>query len=139
MGTNVVRPQPEIRPEYVVIFRFDGYENLKTWMTSNDREYWLARVRPSIASDPQIQQISGIEACFSIPGRALQTPPRYKMALLTWGLTWGGWGVRINQPLESVGNAFTPEFSRWDCIPDRLWYYGCSVNLHRHATSDAAI
>ncbi len=23
MGTNVVRPQPGIRPEYVVVFRFD--------------------------------------------------------------------------------------------------------------------
>jgi len=84
MGTNVVRPQPRVRPEYVVVFRFDCYEHLKVWMTSRDREDWLAKVKPLIASDPEIQQVSGIEAWFSLPGQALKTPPRYKTALLSW-------------------------------------------------------
>lgn len=89
IGTNVIRPQPGVRPEYVVVFRFDSYERLKAWMTSRERQYWLAQAQPLVASDPQIQQISGIEAWFSIPGRALKTPPRYKTALLTWAVVYG--------------------------------------------------
>ncbi|NER35353.1 MAG: antibiotic biosynthesis monooxygenase [Oscillatoria sp. SIO1A7] len=88
MGMNVIRPQPGVRPEYVVVFRFDSYENLKAWMTSRERQYWLAQAKPLVASDPEIQQISGIDAWFSIPGRALTTPPRYKMALLTWAVVY---------------------------------------------------
>ncbi|MCC5623578.1 antibiotic biosynthesis monooxygenase [Nostoc sp. CHAB 5715] len=84
MGTNVIRPQLGVRNEYVIIFRFDGYENLKAWMTSRDREYWLNQGKHLVESDPYVQQISGLEAWFSLPGQPLKTPPRYKTALLTW-------------------------------------------------------
>ncbi len=84
LGTNIIYPQPEIRPEYVTVLHFDGYDNLKTWMNSRDRQTWLTKAKPLIAQDPQIQEISGIEAWFSIPGRPLKTPPRHKTALLTW-------------------------------------------------------
>lgn len=85
MGTNVIRPQLGVRNEYVIIFRFDGYENLKAWMTSRDREYWLTQAKTLVESDADVQQISGLEAWFSLPGQPLKTPPRYKIALLTWG------------------------------------------------------
>lgn len=88
LGTNIIRPHPGVRSEYVVIFRFDGYENLKAWMESRDREYWLNQAKPMLQSDPQVQQIQGIEAWFSIPGQPLKTPPRYKTALLTWGAVY---------------------------------------------------
>jgi len=57
-------------------------------MTSRDRHYWVEQAKPLVASDPMIQQISGIEAWFSIPGQPLKTPLRYKMALLTWGVVY---------------------------------------------------
>jgi uncharacterized protein len=88
LGTNVIRPQPGVRNEYVIILRFDGYENLKTWMTSRDREYWLTQAEPLVESEPHVQQISGLEAWFSIPGQPLKTPPRYKTALLTWAAVY---------------------------------------------------
>lgn len=88
LGTNIIRPQLGVRPEYVTVFRFDRYENLKTWMTSRDRQYWLDQVQPLIAADAEIKQISGIEAWFSIPGKALTTPPRYKTTLLTGGVVY---------------------------------------------------
>ncbi|MEH2305194.1 antibiotic biosynthesis monooxygenase [Nostoc sp.] len=84
LGTNVIRPQLGVRNEYAIIFRFDGYENLKVWMTSRDREYWLNQGKHLVESDPYVQQISGLEAWFSLPGQPLKTPPRYKTALLTW-------------------------------------------------------
>jgi len=88
LGTNVIRPQPGVRPEYVIIFRFDSYENLKIWMESRDREYWLTQGKPLVQSDPYVQQLSGLEAWFSIPGQPLKTPPRYKTALLTWAVVY---------------------------------------------------
>jgi hypothetical protein len=84
LGTNVIRPQLGVRNEYVIICRFDGYENLKAWMTSRDREYWLTQAQSLVESDPYVQEICGLEAWFSIPGQPLKTPPRYKIALLTW-------------------------------------------------------
>ncbi|WP_392532788.1 antibiotic biosynthesis monooxygenase [Nostoc sp. C117] len=84
MGTNVIRPQLGVRSEYVIIFRFDSYENLKAWMTSEDREFWLNKGKPLIESDADVQEICGLEAWFSLPGKPLKTPPRYKTALLTW-------------------------------------------------------
>jgi uncharacterized protein len=89
LGTHIIRPQAGVRPEYVVVFRFDGYENLKTWMTSRDRQYWLTQASSMVISAPQIQQLNGVEAWFSIPGQAVKPPPRYKMALLTWGAVYG--------------------------------------------------
>jgi uncharacterized protein len=88
LGTNVIRPQVGVRSEYVIIFRFDCYENFKTWMASRDREYWLTQAKPLIQSDPQVQQISGLEAWFSLPHQPLKTPPRYKIALLTWAVVY---------------------------------------------------
>lgn len=88
LGTNVIRPQLGVRNEYVIIFRFDSYENLKVWMTSRDREYWLTQAQSLVESDPHVQQISGLEAWFSLPGQPLKTPPRYKTALLTWAVVF---------------------------------------------------
>ncbi|MDZ7962817.1 MAG: antibiotic biosynthesis monooxygenase [Aulosira sp. DedQUE10] len=85
LGTNVIRPQPGVRAEYVIIFRFNSYENLKAWMTSRDREYWLNRGKHLVQSDPHVQEICGLEGWFSLPGQPLKIPPRYKTALLTWG------------------------------------------------------
>lgn len=84
LGTNVIRPQVGVRNEYVIILRFDDYKNLKVWMTSRDREYWLNEGKHLLESDPNVQEICGLEAWFSLPGQPLKTPPRYKMALLTW-------------------------------------------------------
>ncbi len=83
--TNVIRPQPGVRNEYVIILRFDGYENLKAWMTSGDREYWLNQGKHLVEADPYVQELCGLEAWFSLPGKPLKTLPRYKTALLTWG------------------------------------------------------
>ncbi|QLE54729.1 antibiotic biosynthesis monooxygenase [Nostoc sp. TCL26-01] len=88
MGTNVIRPQSGIRSEYVIIFRFDHYENLKVWMESGDRQHLLNQGKHLVESDPHVQQISGLEAWFSLPGKPLKTPPRYKTALLTWAVVF---------------------------------------------------
>jgi antibiotic biosynthesis monooxygenase (ABM) superfamily enzyme len=88
LGTNVIRPQPGVRLEYLIIFRFDCYDNLKVWMASRDREYWLTQAQPFVQTNSHIQVLSGLEAWFSLPNQPLKTPPRYKTALLTWGAVY---------------------------------------------------
>lgn len=88
MSTNVIRPQGRIRPEYVVIFRFDSYQHLKAWIKSDERQHWIGKTQNLVKSLPQIQQIGGMETWCSIPGQILKTPPRYKTVLLTWPVVY---------------------------------------------------
>ncbi|MBE9209198.1 antibiotic biosynthesis monooxygenase [Nostoc sp. LEGE 06077] len=88
LGTNVIRPQLGVRSEYVIIFRFDNYEHLLVWMESRDRQYWLSQAQHLVHSEPHVQQLSGLEAWFSLPGQPLKTPLRYKTALLTWAVVY---------------------------------------------------
>ncbi|BCL39723.1 hypothetical protein NSMS1_61700 (plasmid) [Nostoc sp. MS1] len=53
-------------------------------MESSDRQYWLSQSQHLVQSEPHVQQLSALEAWFSLPGQPLKTPPRYKTALLTW-------------------------------------------------------
>ncbi|MBD2438116.1 antibiotic biosynthesis monooxygenase [Nostoc sp. FACHB-110] len=84
LGTNVIRPQSGMPSEYVIIFRFDSYENLKVWMTSREREVLISQAQNLVQSEPKVQELCGLEAWFSLPGKPLKTPPRYKTALITW-------------------------------------------------------
>lgn len=85
LGINKIRPQKGIRPEYVIIFKFDRYTNLKKWMASDARKQWLAKSNQLIQDAPNVQLLNGMEAWFTLPGKPLKSPPpRYKMAILTW-------------------------------------------------------
>lgn len=72
----------------MIIFRFDNYDNLKAWIKSRDRQYWLSQAQHLVQSEPHVQQLNGLEAWFSLPGKPLKTPPRYKTALLTWAVVY---------------------------------------------------
>lgn len=82
LGVTVLRPQSEERLEYVVIFRFDGYDNLRVWMGSATRRALLAESKSFTLSDPEIQVLEGLEGWFSLPRRA-QPAARYKIAVVS--------------------------------------------------------
>lgn len=85
LGSNVFRPANEDDPEYRVIFKFDRLENLRRWETSEERQEWFAQAEALTESPPQIQVLTGLEAWFTLPGKAAIVPPlRYKMAVVTW-------------------------------------------------------
>lgn len=44
-GLNAIRPQDHAHPEYVVILKFDCYDNLKTWLESDVRREWIERLQ----------------------------------------------------------------------------------------------
>jgi antibiotic biosynthesis monooxygenase (ABM) superfamily enzyme len=42
MGVNVIRPSDLSNPEYVIIFRFNTFENLARWENSEVSREWIA-------------------------------------------------------------------------------------------------
>jgi antibiotic biosynthesis monooxygenase (ABM) superfamily enzyme len=95
MGIDIIRPTPNItnnksKPEYVVIFRFNSFENLEKWEKSPIRNEWLQKGRKLAEADPNVQKMTGLEFWFtpyfkdeSSPLIPLQPPPRYKMVIVT--------------------------------------------------------
>lgn len=84
-GVSIVRPCDRTHPEYVAILRFDRYTNLKQWLESDVRREWIERLQPLIEKPEEVQTLTGLETWFTLPNKPLKaTPPRYKMALVTW-------------------------------------------------------
>jgi antibiotic biosynthesis monooxygenase (ABM) superfamily enzyme len=94
MGIDIIKPTPNIsnksKPEYVIIFRFNTYENLDKWEKSPIRHEWLQKGRKLAESDYDVQKMTGLEFWFtpyfndeSSPMIPLQPPPGYKMVIVT--------------------------------------------------------
>jgi len=94
MGIDIIKPTPNIsnksKPEYVIIFRFNTYDNLDKWEKSPIRHEWLQKGRKLAEFDYDVQKLTGLEFWFtpyfkdeSSPMIPLQPPPRYKMVIVT--------------------------------------------------------
>jgi uncharacterized protein len=84
LGVSTIRPHEHSHPEYVVILKFDCYNNLKIWLESEVRREWIERLQPLIVKPESIQTLTGLEIWFTLPHQLLKAPPRHKMALVTW-------------------------------------------------------
>ena len=91
MGVNVIRPiDPISNPEYVIIFRFNTYENLTKWQSSEIRNEWLEKSAHVTEGELVVQKHTGLEFWFTPPHNAGQhaMPPRHKMAIVTGGIVF---------------------------------------------------
>ncbi|MFW9261307.1 antibiotic biosynthesis monooxygenase [Nostoc sp. CALU 546] len=85
LGVSTIRPQDHTHPEYVVILKFDCYDNLKTWLESDVRREWIERLQPLIQKPEALQTLTGLETWFTLSNKPMKSPPsRYKMMLVTW-------------------------------------------------------
>jgi uncharacterized protein len=109
MGVNVIRPSDLSNPEYVIIFRFNTFENLAKWENSEARREWLAKSKEVAEGEPVIEKQTGLEVWFTPPHSRsgggikgdkaaaalppssrtttsttapIAPPPRYKMAIV---------------------------------------------------------
>jgi uncharacterized protein len=72
--------------EYHVLFSFADRKSLRAWLDSDERRRWLARVDGLIEADQGLQQLTGLETWFKLPGSNVPTmkpPPRWKMWLVS--------------------------------------------------------
>jgi uncharacterized protein len=90
MGIDIISPtDKETKPVYVIIFRFNNYDNLTKWENSSIRNEWLRKGRELVQVDPDVRKLTGLEFWFTpytkkssdlIP---VISPPRYKMVIVT--------------------------------------------------------
>jgi len=92
MGIDIIRPtnNNKSKSEYVIIFRFNTYDNLEKWEKSSLRNEWLQKGRELAEAAYDVQKLTGLEFWFtpyfedeSSSMIDLKPPPRYKMAIVT--------------------------------------------------------
>jgi len=72
--------------EYHILFSFADRRSLRAWLDSEERRRWLARVGELLEADRGLQQLTGLETWFKLPGANVATmtpPPRWKMWLVS--------------------------------------------------------
>ena len=72
--------------DYHILFTFAGHKSMRAWLDSEERRRWLARVGELIKADRGLQQLTGLETWFKLPGANVPTmklPPRWKMWLVS--------------------------------------------------------
>ena len=87
LGTTLVRPSDTAHEEYVIIVKFDGYEHLRAFMTSAERDAYLKGSEQLTSGEMTVQELQGFESFFTLPDQqaSLAPPAKYKMAILTIG------------------------------------------------------
>jgi uncharacterized protein len=72
--------------EYHILFSFADRRSLRAWLDSDERRRWLVRVGELLEADRGLQQLTGLETWFKLPGANVPTmtpPPRWKMWLVS--------------------------------------------------------
>ena len=72
--------------EYHILFSFADRQSLRAWLDSAERRRWLGRVGELLEADRGLQQLTGLETWFKLPGANVPTmkpPPRWKMWLVS--------------------------------------------------------
>jgi uncharacterized protein len=91
MGVNIIRPSNMSNPEYVIILRFDNFENLANWEKSEIRKIWIEKGEDLIEGKTKMEKQIGLEFWFTPSSGSASTvleqqPPRYKMAIVVIGI-----------------------------------------------------
>ncbi len=83
LGVNVLRPCDATKGEYVVIYRFDKYENAQRWEESDERASWIEKLGPLVEGEATRKRVTGLEFWFDLPSIPVtMTPSKHKMALI---------------------------------------------------------
>ena len=72
--------------EYHILFTFADRRSLRAWLDSDERRRWLVRVGELLEADRGLQQLTGLETWFKLPGSNVPTmkpPPRWKTWLVS--------------------------------------------------------
>ncbi len=105
-SVDIIRPKSHIQPEYVVILKFDSYENLKNWLNSETLQYLNEEAVRYLAHMTNAEQGTGMELWFSRPDNQNYFPqPKYYKRVLM--------GLIVVYPLSTViGMMLSPFMQR---------------------------
>ena len=102
MGVNIIRPPDPSNPEYIMILRFNSYQNLAKWENSELQRKWIEKGKDLMEDEPKLAKQTGLEFWFTpLFGNTALEPPRYKMAIVTGAVIF----VIINTFFPLIQNA----------------------------------
>ncbi len=91
LGGQIVHPEADDAEAdeesnlYHTVFAFDTPAHLQAWQTSPERTRCLQAIAPHTLSASKLREVSGLGHWFTSPSAAAhQTPPRWKVAFVTW-------------------------------------------------------
>ena len=100
-GVSVLRPAAGGPSSYTIVVHFRSRPELDAWLGSEERGRLLAEADCHADGELEVQEISGLEGWFRIPGSpVVVAPPRWKMAVVTW--------VAILPLVELLGQLLVP-------------------------------
>ena len=102
MGVNIIRPPDPSNTEYIIILRFNSYQNLAKWENSEIQRKWIEKGKDLMEDEPKLAKQTGLEFWFTpLFGNTALEPPRYKMAIVTGAVIF----VIINTFFPLIQNA----------------------------------
>lgn len=105
LGVHVV-PPPAGGREYVVILSFVSERVWREFQEWDRYRSWVREIRPLLTDDPAIEEITGLETWFQMPGEPAVVPlPRWKMAIVTW--------IGVCLTVGILNSALRPWMSGW--------------------------
>jgi hypothetical protein len=129
IGVQIIRPVPGGGSrQYGIIRRFADRESLAAFRESPDYDEWTQIATALTEGSGRVEELSGLESWFTLPGEPLQPLPQWKMAIATYlgvlpvvmglALTLGpfisSWNFVLN---NIVFNAFVVGLLTWVIMP----------------------
>jgi hypothetical protein len=129
MGVYIIRPAPGSGSrQYGIIRKFADRGALEEFRTSPEYLEWNQIILDMTEGSGHVEELSGLESWFTLPGQALRPLPPWKMAIATYlgvlpvimllSLTLGrliqNWNFVLN---NIVFNAFVVALLNWFVMP----------------------
>ena len=109
LGVHIMRPLPGTgQREYSTIRKFASYADLLEFRRSREYLDWSEAARGLTEGEARVEELTGLESWFTLPGAPMVPLPKWKMAVLTllgvyptsvflgfvltpWMGSWPGW------------------------------------------------
>jgi antibiotic biosynthesis monooxygenase (ABM) superfamily enzyme len=85
ISSDILRPRDKNHLEYIIIIRFETYDTLNDWKTSETFKTIFKEVKPHLVSHQSQQQSHGIEQWFELPEHEIhqaKKPAFYKLVVM---------------------------------------------------------
>lgn len=147
MGVHIMRPAPGSRSrEYGIVRKFTSRGALAAFRTSPEYLEWNQTATDLTEGDGRVDELTGLESWFTLPGAEMRPLPKWKMALVTFlgvfptslalGETVGRWTLHWPPVLRSlVFAALMVALLTWVVMPllTRVLHNWMHPKDHRHA------
>lgn len=73
---------------YYAILRFSDPESLRRWLSSGERAAWVDKLQGMATESAPRATTTGMETWFSLPGRVVTPPPKWKMTIVSFAAVY---------------------------------------------------